>query len=193
VRQGNGTSLCVNLSPLRPPNSVPELHAVDNSAVNRRSVAEILVGLNRQMISVGHICVCMNSAPEFFLPPTSFVGQEDSFVYMARGLNRPVPPIGERVYSISFESDGTLWIATVGERLRGQKAKVIRGKTVGWEDWWFDDTALVLAIFPPVPHFVVVLPDIHSHFRGDASLRRQSELRSSLTSPDSASSETSDH
>jgi hypothetical protein len=28
-----------------------------------------------------------------------------------------------------------------------------------------EDPALVLAIFPPVPYFVVVLPDAHSHFR----------------------------
>jgi hypothetical protein len=75
---------------------------------------------------------------------------------MANGLNRPVPAIGERVYSISFDSDGTLWKATVGEGLKGRKPKLVKGKNVGWEDWWFDDTALVLAIFPPVPYFVVV-------------------------------------
>jgi hypothetical protein len=107
----------------------------------------------------------MNDAPEFFLPPTSHEGQEESFAYMANGLRRPVPPIGERVYSISFESDGILWKATVGERLKSRKPKLVKGKNVGWEDWWLDDTALVLAIFPPVPYFVVQLPDVHSHFR----------------------------
>lgn len=112
--------------------------------------------------------VGMNSPPEFFLPATSHVDEEAAFAYMANGLGRPVPAIGERIYSISFESDGTLWIATVGERLSGRKPKLLRGKHVGWEDWSFDDPALVLAIFPPVPYFVVVVPDEHSHFRDQA-------------------------
>jgi hypothetical protein len=86
---------------------------------------------------------------------------------MADGLNRPVPAIGDRVYSISFESDGTLWQATVGERLKGRKSRLGKGKNIGWEVW-FDDSALVLAIFPPVTYVVVVLPDIHSHFRDEA-------------------------
>jgi hypothetical protein len=110
----------------------------------------------------------MNTAPEFFLPATSHIDEETALAYMANGLNRPVPAMGERVYSISFESDGTLWRATVGERMKGRKPKLAKGKKVGWEDWWFDDTALVLAIFPPVPYFVVVFPDVHSHFRDDA-------------------------
>jgi hypothetical protein len=46
---------------------------------------------------------------------------------------------------------------------------MVRAKNVGWEDWWFDDPALILAIFPPVPFFVVWLPDIRSHFSGQAS------------------------
>jgi hypothetical protein len=83
-------------------------------------------------------------------------------------LNRAVPPIGERVYSISFESDGTLWVAKVGERLKGRKAKLVKGKNVGWEEWWFDDPAYVLAIFSGSPFIVVVLPDPHSHFRDQA-------------------------
>jgi hypothetical protein len=111
--------------------------------------------------------VCMSDAPEFFLPPTSHEGEEAAFNHMANGLNRPVPALGDRVYSISFESDGTLWVATVGERLKGRKPRLVKGKNIGWEVW-FDDPALVLAIFPPVPYFVVVLPDIHSHFRDQA-------------------------
>jgi hypothetical protein len=84
---------------------------------------------------------------------------------MAHGLNRPVPPICERVYSISFESDGTLWSATVGSRLKGRKKIVVKGNA----DWglWFEDPALVLAIFPPAPYVIVTVPHENSHFRGD--------------------------
>jgi hypothetical protein len=111
----------------------------------------------------------MSTPPEFFLPATSHKNQEAAFAYMANRLNRPVPAIGERVYWVSFESDGTLWKATVGERLKGRKPRTLKGKNGGgWEDWWFDDPALVLAIFPPAPYFVVVLPDVHSHFRDHA-------------------------
>jgi hypothetical protein len=91
--------------------------------------------------------VGMSNAPEFFLPPTSHEGQEESFAFMANGLNRPVPAIGER--------------------LKSRKSRLVKDKNIGWEVW-FDDPALVLAIFPPVPYFVVVLPDVHSHFRGQA-------------------------
>ena len=112
--------------------------------------------------------VDMSSPPEFFLPAMSHLDQEAEFARIANGLSRPVPAIGERMYWISFESDGTLWKATVGERLKGRKPKMVKGENVGWEDWWFDDSALVLAIFPGVPFFVVVLPDVHSHFRDEA-------------------------
>jgi hypothetical protein len=111
----------------------------------------------------------MSTPPQFFLPATSRIDHEAAFAHIAKGLNRPVPAVGERVYWVIFESDGTLWKATVGERLQGRKPRMLKGKNGGgWEDWWFDDPALVLAIFPPVPYFVVVLPDINSHFRDRA-------------------------
>jgi hypothetical protein len=135
-------------------------------------VAATSAGLDRitavETDRAGRIIVVMSSAPEFFMPATSHIDQEAAFTHMANGLDRPVPPIGERVYCVSFESDGTLWKATVGERLKGRKPRIVKGKNVGWEDWWFDDPTLVLAIFPPVPYFVVTWPDVHSHFRDDA-------------------------
>jgi hypothetical protein len=113
------------------------------------------------------IIVGMNAPPLFFLPHQSREKQEASFAHMAAGLNRTVPAIGERVYSISFDSDGSLWVATVGEHLRGRKPILVQGKNIGWGPW-FDDPSLVLAIFPGAPYIVVTLPNVHSHFRDQA-------------------------
>jgi hypothetical protein len=84
---------------------------------------------------------------------------------MAKGSECDVPPIGKRVFSISFEHGGIVWIATVGRNLRGRKPVLIKHKETGrWRD--IRDTALVLAIFPGEPYCVVTYPGSNSHFRG---------------------------
>jgi hypothetical protein len=109
----------------------------------------------------------MSTAPVFFLPHLPSDRQEATLAHIAAGLKRAVPPIGQRVYSISFESDGTLWVATVGDRLRGRKAMFAKRKNIGWGPW-FDDPSLVIAVLPGAPYFVVAAPDAHSHFRDEA-------------------------
>ena len=79
---------------------------------------------------------------------------------MAQACDREVPPIGKRIYSISFEHDGILWTATVGEHLRGRKS--VRGKEA--VEWHIGDPALVLAIFPRVPYCIMTYSNGKSHF-----------------------------
>lgn len=102
--------------------------------------------------------------PAFFLPHCPVDSQEAEYAHIAKGCDREVPPIGKRVYSISFEHDGGIvWIATVGERLRGRKPILVKRKETGrWQD--IDDPARILAIFPGVPYCVVTYSTSESHF-----------------------------
>jgi hypothetical protein len=93
--------------------------------------------------------------PVFFLPYESRDLQEASFARIARKCEQTVPPVGKRVYSISFESDGILWVATVGQRLAGRKPVLVKRKRTGDRGPWFEDPASVFAIFPGVPYCVV--------------------------------------
>jgi hypothetical protein len=93
--------------------------------------------------------------PVFFLRHELPELQEVSYARIAQKCEQIVPPLGERVYSISFDSDGTLWVATVGKHLRGRKPVLVRRKRSGEWGPWFDDAASVLAIFPGVPCCVV--------------------------------------
>ena len=100
--------------------------------------------------------------PAFFLPHCPIESQEASYTHIAKDCNRVVPPIGNRIYSISFEHDGILWTATVGEHLRGRKYMKVKGKDT--VEWHIGDPALILAIFPTVPYCVVTYSNGRSHF-----------------------------
>jgi hypothetical protein len=100
--------------------------------------------------------------PAFFLPLCPSESEEESYAHIAKSCDRKVPPIGRRIYSISFEHDGIVWTATVGEHLRGRKSVKVKNKeTVQWQ---IDDPALILAIFPEVPYCVVTYSNGKSHF-----------------------------
>jgi hypothetical protein len=100
--------------------------------------------------------------PAFFLPHCPPESEEVAYAHMAQGCDREVPPIGRRIYSISFEHDDIVWTATVGEHLRGRKSvKVMNKETVEWQ---IDDPALILAIFPQVPYCIVTYSNAKSHF-----------------------------
>lgn len=95
-------------------------------------------------------------APEFFVPQAEPDEQESAYAELAALAQRHVPLTTDRIYSITFEHDGTEWIATVGKQLRGhtianpraraKKRRVERQRS---------DCATVLAIFAGVPYIVV--------------------------------------
>jgi hypothetical protein len=100
--------------------------------------------------------------PPFFLPLCPSESQEASYAHLAKGCGRKVPPIGQRIYSISFEDHGIVWTATVGEYLRGRKALKLKNKET--VEWQIEDPALIVAIFPKVPCCVVTYSKAKSRF-----------------------------
>jgi hypothetical protein len=57
--------------------------------------------------------------PTFFVPRVDEDKQEERFALMAKTAGIAVPPVDERIYSITFTSNSETWLATVGEELRG--------------------------------------------------------------------------
>jgi hypothetical protein len=104
-------------------------------------------------------------APVFFLPYLPHDLEEASYAHMAKKVGRPVPALGARAYSMSFEHDGVLWIATVGETLKGC-APILRNGEKTYSRQVMEDPALVLAIFPGVPYCVMTAgcSNMPSHF-----------------------------
>ena len=100
----------------------------------------------------------MTETLPFFVPGATPDAQEAVFAELARFAKQPVPSQSERVYSITYDHGGGEWRAIVGETLRGVRRKRIRirskGTTVEREIPIYD-AALVLAIFPGTPYFVV--------------------------------------
>jgi hypothetical protein len=64
----------------------------------------------------------------YALVPTFFVPEEKVFAVLAQFAGKPVPPLSECIYSITFDADGVLeeWTATVSESLRGTKRRITR-------------------------------------------------------------------
>jgi hypothetical protein len=100
--------------------------------------------------------------PTFFLPQCPPESEEAVYAQIAESCVRQVPPIGSRIYSISFEHDSIIWTATVGEHLRGRKPVKVGNK--GTVEWNIGDPALILAIFPRVPFCVMTYSNGKSHF-----------------------------
>jgi hypothetical protein len=100
--------------------------------------------------------------PTFFLPQCPPESEEAVYAQIAESCVRQVPPIGSRIYSISFEHDSIIWTATVGEHMRGRKPVKVGNK--GTVEWNIGDPALVLAIFPRVPYCVVTSSNGKSRF-----------------------------
>jgi len=94
--------------------------------------------------------------PHFFVPNSSPDDAENVFTGMARTCGAEVPPVGERVYSITFTHDGQLWTATVGQTLRGEERRIRRRRGQRYESTTqLQDPATVLAIFPGRPFYVL--------------------------------------
>jgi hypothetical protein len=99
----------------------------------------------------------VTEAPAFFVPGATPDDRESVFAGLAKFAAQPVPVIGERVYSITYDHDGEEWMATVGETLRGLRHQRARSKTRTLErpPVSVSDPAVVLAIFPGNPYVVV--------------------------------------
>ncbi len=98
----------------------------------------------------------MTQAPPFLVPDETPETQESVFADLARIAQSPVPPLAERIYSITYLHDGEEWTATVGESLRGISRKITRSKGKKKErPFPVADPAIVLAIFPGVSYIVV--------------------------------------
>jgi hypothetical protein len=94
----------------------------------------------------------MHRIPTFFLPFLPPDLQESAYVHLAQKCGRAVPAIAERVYSVSFERDGLIWTAIVGERLRGRRPQHTQHRRTERE---IEDPAMVLAIFPDSPYCII--------------------------------------
>jgi hypothetical protein len=95
-------------------------------------------------------------APKFFVPAATIDNQEEVFESFAKWCNQVVPAPNRRLYSITYVHDGIEWIATVGERLTGERHRITRskGKKIERREP-VSDPAIVLAIFPGDPYFVI--------------------------------------
>lgn len=118
------------------------------------------------------------SVPTFFVPAETPETYEAKFAKLAKFAGKTVPPLSERIYSITFDADGVLeeWTATVGKSLRGHRRRITRPR--GRKKFELvpqlerlqplSDRATVLAIFEAVPYVVVtnkhVDPTVRSIF-----------------------------
>jgi hypothetical protein len=105
----------------------------------------------------------MASSPCFFIPGVSQDREERVLAELADFAGATVPDHGKRIYAITYEHDGMLWKATVGECLRGEKHTSSKRGVRNTSD---SDPAKVLAIFAGKPFKVVTnahpLGNVHS-------------------------------
>jgi hypothetical protein len=80
---------------------------------------------------------------------------EEAFTALAKFAGTPVPRPEDRVYRIEFVHDGERWTAEVGKELHGEELPNPRSKKQRTWTPKVSDPAVVQAIFPGVPFFVV--------------------------------------
>lgn len=94
----------------------------------------------------------MANPPAFFVPKLEPGEFEECYLALAAAANCAAPPLGSRIYSISFSSNGEQWTATVGQQLRGSVVKTSRRRGQRVEHTMhLSNSSTVLAIFPGVP------------------------------------------
>lgn len=99
----------------------------------------------------------MSKAPQFFVPAATSSEQAESvYADLAVLCHKSVPSMERRIYSITYTHNGEEWTATVGERLSGTKYRTTGSGSKRREvATLVSDPAIVLAIFPGEPYFVV--------------------------------------
>lgn len=97
----------------------------------------------------------MDQPTTFFVPFAAEGDQEARYLKLARRAGASPAGPGRRVRSITFESRGEIWTATVGERLRGiaETSRRVRGQVIE-RVHHRSDPSIVTAIFEGDPYRV---------------------------------------
>jgi len=94
--------------------------------------------------------------PQFFMPFIEPEKQEQAYQELAQFVGGSPREPAERIYSMTWKTDGVTWTATVGEQLRGTENKKIgRGRAAAYRDVPHHTSDTVMAIFDGVPFFIV--------------------------------------
>ena len=105
-------------------------------------------------------------ASGFFVPMSSPATEERVYASLAAWCKCPIPPLGQRIYSIVFGSEGEEWSATVGQRLRFvSRGRKWTRRVEGLRELWIGDPARVLGIFGDTRYVVVT-----DHLMGGAGV-----------------------
>lgn len=104
--------------------------------------------------------------PQFFVPGSNPDNCEETYASYAKWCGKSVPPSTQRLYSITYVHNGDEWVATVGETLSGKGyPKQKRRGNAHQRTMFLSDPAMVLAIFPGDPYFVVTNHRIAGNLR----------------------------
>ncbi|WP_254292755.1 hypothetical protein [Sphingomonas tagetis] len=96
----------------------------------------------------------MRPPPEFYIPGVPADRQEEIYGRFAATGGGSVPPIEERIYSITFELGGVGWTATVGCQLCGTRPREKKFSRRNWMDApVFSDTEIAV-IIPSHPYLI---------------------------------------
>jgi hypothetical protein len=119
--------------------------------------------------------------PQFFVPNTTPEEAERAYANLAEFCRRPAGPANHRVHHIEWTHDGDAWVATIGERLRGERIRTTRRKRGPVTTRKpLSDPAVVLAIFPEEPYIVVTdarpLGESTSHWANPLMAGRPSKI-----------------
>ncbi|KQO13413.1 hypothetical protein ASF09_04020 [Sphingomonas sp. Leaf242] len=94
--------------------------------------------------------------PQFFMPFTEPEKQEQAYQELSGSVGGGSREPAERIYSMTWKTDGVTWTATVGEELRGTETKKIgRGRAATYRDVPHHTSDTVMAIFDGVPFLIV--------------------------------------
>lgn len=99
----------------------------------------------------------IHQPPPFFVPEAKDDDEAETLLEgFAQTCSRSAPPLAERVYGIKWVHDGQEWIAEVGQPLRGVERRMRQRRGQPTEvSTSLRDRAMVLAILPGKPYFVV--------------------------------------
>ncbi|KQO11100.1 hypothetical protein [Sphingomonas sp. Leaf242] len=93
--------------------------------------------------------------PGFFIPSVEADKQEEAYEQIASFIGAAPRAVGDRIYSMTWRHNRTVWTATVGEKLRGIETVVAgRGRDKRERELPRHSDDTVLAIFPGNPGLI---------------------------------------